>query len=29
MEIILGTAQLGFKYGITNSDKKPNVEQSL
>lgn len=29
MEIILGTAQLGFKYGITNTDNKPNIAESL
>lgn len=29
MEIILGTAQLGLKYGITNNDNKPNIEESL
>lgn len=29
MEIILGTAQLGFKYGITNINNKPNLEESL
>ena len=29
MQLVLGTAQLGLNYGITNSDGKPKLEQSL
>ena len=29
MKIILGTAQLGLDYGITNQYGKPSLEKSL
>ena len=29
MQLVLGTAQLGLDYGITNSNGKPRVEESL
>ena len=29
MKIILGTAQLGLDYGITNQNGKPSIETAL
>ena len=29
MKLILGTAQLGLKYGITNKDEKPVLNEAL
>ena len=29
MKIILGTAQLGFNYGITNKTGKPDLDTAL
>ena len=29
MHLILGTAQLGLNYGITNTNSKPSLSQAL